>query len=122
MPGRRCPRRRTLRLRMIAVAAGCGIAAAACSTYAPGASHPATPGSSVHDADEQMPSAPSDSTTWLALVDRIFGHADNGRSADKWLRHRMANRRPGERLAVVLGIDDVMLQTHFAGLDTLVPR
>jgi hypothetical protein len=69
-----------------------------------------------------MPSAPRDPTAWLARVDRIYDHAGNRGSAEAWLRRRMANRRPGERLAVLLGIDDVMLQTHFGGLDALVRR
>jgi hypothetical protein len=34
----------------------------------------------------------------------------------------MAHRRPGERLAVILGIDDVIVQTHFEGTSTLLPR
>jgi hypothetical protein len=97
-----------------------GIALTACSTPQPAAS----PGSaeSATDAGERMPSAPRDAAAWLARVDRLYDHAGGGVSAEEWLRRRMAHRRPDERLAVVLGIDDVMLQTHFAGVDALVPR
>jgi hypothetical protein len=73
-------------------------------------------------ADERMPAAAGNAAAWLADVDHIYDTAVGGRSAEDWLRQRMAHRRPGERLAVVVGIDDVMLQTHFGGLGTLVPR
>ncbi|GAB7006079.1 hypothetical protein JCM18899A_35520 [Nocardioides sp. AN3] len=83
-----------------------------------------------HDADdsarqvanELMPVAPASEAAWLRAVDRIYDHADRGRRAEEWLRRRMATRRPGQRLAVVLGVDDVMLATHFGGLHTLVAR
>lgn len=76
----------------------------------------------VRIADAQMPIAPGDHRAWLHAVDRAYASAGDGRGAEHWLRQRMANRRPGERLAVVLGIDDVMVQTRFAGTRTLVPR
>jgi hypothetical protein len=69
-----------------------------------------------------MPSAPSSESDWLGAVDGIYDHAYRGHRAEAWLRQRMAKRRPGERLAVVMGIDDVMLATHFQGIHTLVPR
>lgn len=73
-------------------------------------------------AAEWMPRAPHDETAWLAAVDRAYDDVGSGVSAEQWLRRRMADRRPGERLAVLMGIDDVMLRTHFGGVDRLVPR
>jgi hypothetical protein len=78
-------------------------------------------GSSLHQVAEEMPAAPRGRTAWLAAVDRIYRSADGGLGAEAWLRQRMAQRRPGERLAVVMGLDDVMVQTHFGGLGALVP-
>lgn len=109
------------RLRALVAVATFGLAVAGCSMPHSGASPRPTP-DSAHSADEQMPSAPRDPTAWLTQVGRIYDHADGGRSAEDWLRRRMAKRRPGERLAVLLGIDDVMLETHFGGLHTLVRR
>ncbi|MDH2413684.1 hypothetical protein [Nocardioides sp. CER19] len=89
----------------------------------PGARHEAAAqGAAQGAADEWMPAAPASAAAWLADVGHIYDTAVGGGSAEAWLRQRMAHRRPGERLAVVLGIDDVMLQTHFAGLNALVPR
>lgn len=68
----------------------------------------------------RMPSPPRDRGRWLAEVGRIYAHADGGRGAEAWLRSRMALRHPGQRLAVVMGVDDVMVQTHFRGVDALV--
>lgn len=69
-----------------------------------------------------MPVAPATDAAWLAKVDHIYDRSDShGTSAEQWLRDRAAHRRAGERLAVVMGIDDVMLQTHFAGLGAPVP-
>lgn len=81
----------------------------------------------VHETAERparrMPVAPATQRAWLAEVDHIYATAGGrGRTAEQWLRQRAANRRPGERLAVAMGIDDVMLQTHFAGLRTPVAR
>lgn len=73
-------------------------------------------------ADEQMPVAPRGETAWLHAVARAYAGAGRGEGAEQWLRRRMAHRRAGERLAVVMGVDDVMVQTHFGGLDALVPR
>jgi hypothetical protein len=72
-------------------------------------------------ADEQMSSAPASQAAWLRAVDDAYARS-GGVTAEEWLRNRMAHRRPGERLAVVMGIDDVVLQTHFVGIDALVPR
>jgi hypothetical protein len=94
----------------------------ACSTGQPHATPDRDGDSFAHDAQERMPSAPREAAAWLARVDRIYDGAAHGMGAEEWLRRRMAQRRPGERLAVVLGIDDVMVQTHFAGLGALVPR
>jgi hypothetical protein len=69
-----------------------------------------------------MPAAPRTRAAWLAAVDHAYGDVGGGTSAEQWLRQRMTHRRPGERLAVVMGIDDVMLQTHFGGVGALVPR
>jgi hypothetical protein len=69
-----------------------------------------------------MPPAPHAETAWLAAVDRAYDDVGGGLSAEQWLRRRMAHRRPGERPAVVMGIDDVMLRTHFGRVDALVPR
>lgn len=71
--------------------------------------------------DVRMPSPPRDRGRWLAEVGRIYAHADGGRGAEAWLRSRMAHRHPGRRLAVVMGVDDVMVQTHFRGMGALVP-
>lgn len=73
-------------------------------------------------SSEYMPAAPTSESAWVTEVDRIYDHAAAGRSAETWLRQRMARRRPGERLAVIMGIDDVMVATHFQGVHTLVPR
>lgn len=69
----------------------------------------------------RMPSPPRDRGRWLAEVGRIYAHVDGGRGAEAWLRSRMAHRRPGQRFAVVMGVDDVMVQTHFGGVGALVP-
>jgi hypothetical protein len=69
-----------------------------------------------------MPPAARSAGAWLAQVDRAYDHAVAGRSAERWLRLRMAQRHPGERLAVVMGVDDVMVATHDGGIGTLVPR
>lgn len=96
---------------------------AGCSATGAMSSDSAQPGArAVMSNAEWMPAAPRDRAAWLREVDRIYAHAGGrGQSAEAWLRQRMAHRRPGERLAVVLGIDDVMLQTHFGGIGTLVP-
>lgn len=73
-------------------------------------------------AGERMPSAPRGEAAWLRAVDHAYAAAAHGRGAEAWLRRRMADRRPGERLAVVMGVDDVMVRTHFGGIDVLVPR
>lgn len=73
-------------------------------------------------AEEQMPRAPHDEVSWLHAVDTAYAAVDGGRGAEAWLRHRMDHRGPDERLAVIMGIDDVMVETHFAGTATLVPR
>lgn len=78
--------------------------------------------SSMRIADARMIAAPHDRASWLRAVDRTYASAAGGHSAEQWLRRRMAHRRPGERLAVIMGIDDVMVQTHFAGIHALVPR
>jgi len=77
---------------------------------------------SVRAQDARMPPAPSGEGAWSRAVDRAYATVDGGRGAEAWLRGRAVARRPGEQLAVVMGIDDVMVQTHLAGLDTLVPR
>ena len=69
-----------------------------------------------------MPRAPHDQSGWLRAVDRAYAAAADGLGAERWLRQRAENRRPGERLAVVMGVDDVMVQTDFAGTSVLVPR
>jgi hypothetical protein len=86
-----------------------------------------SPGSTAQDASVRraealMPPAPYDKAAWLRAVDTAYAAADHGRGAEAWLRARMAHRRPGERLAVVMGVDDVIVQTHFAGLEALIPR
>ena len=89
--------------------AGCGTAVSARHP------HPVTD-------EAMMPVAPPTDAAWLAQVDHIYDSSGtHGTSAEDWLRDRAAHRRPGERLAVVMGIDDVMLQTHFAGLAAPVP-
>ncbi|WGL52494.1 hypothetical protein P5P86_01390 [Nocardioides sp. BP30] len=77
--------------------------------------------SSARIADDRMPPAPQDERAWLRAVDHAYS-STGGHGAEAWLRHRMAHRGPGERLAVVMGIDDVMVQTHFGGIGALVPR
>lgn len=108
---------------LLAAAALAGSAVLTGCATTPG-SHavPSVGQSSARPADERMPRAPHEQAAWLAEVGRIYDTADHGRGAEAWLRHRMAHRRPGERLAVVMGIDDVMLATHFGGVDSLVPR
>jgi len=78
--------------------------------------------SGVRLAEERMPRAPHDEASWLRAVDQAYASAAGGIGAEEWLRQRMEHRRPGERLAVIMGIDDVMVQTHFAGIGTLLPR
>lgn len=75
----------------------------------------------VAPADERMPRAPRREAAWLAAVDRAYDDV-GGLRAERWLHRRMARRRPGERPAVLMGIDDVMLRTHFDGLRSPVPR
>lgn len=77
---------------------------------------------SIRLADARMTAAPPDKTSWLRAVDRAYASAAGGRGAEHLLRQRMAHRRPGERLAVVMGIDDVIVETHFSGIRTLLPR
>jgi hypothetical protein len=76
----------------------------------------------VRSEDAEMPPAPYGEAAWSLAVDRAYAAVDGGRGAAAGLRHRAAERRPGEQLAVVMGIDDVMVQTHLAGLGTLVPQ
>ncbi|GAA1965513.1 hypothetical protein GCM10009798_27280 [Nocardioides panacihumi] len=115
-------RGRWLRLRSLLAALTGAVVLTACS--ATGSTPDAVPPgrASTSGADERMPAAARGEAAWLADVSRIYDGFDRGRGAEAWLRQRMAHRRPGERLAVVLGIDDVMLQTHFRGVDTLLPR
>lgn len=71
---------------------------------------------------EPMSRAPTNQAAWLHAVDHAYDTAGAGLGAEEWLQQRIAHRRPGERLAVIIGIDDVTVQTHFAGIDALVPR
>lgn len=111
------------RLRLVAASAALASTAllSACSARGSGAPHAAS-GHVRVVAGERMPAAPDSRAAWLSAVENIYDHAAGGRSAEQWLRRRMATRRPGERLAVVMGIDDVMLETHFGGAQTLVAR
>ncbi|MFT4262011.1 MAG: hypothetical protein QM572_01390 [Nocardioides sp.] len=87
----------------------------------PVAEHPAPrPSPTLHANPAYV--APMTRAAWLGAVDRAYRDVGDGISAEQWLRRRADHRRPGERLAVVMGIDDVMLQTHFSGLRDLVPR
>lgn len=115
---------RRLRIAMATVASAALLAA--CSTSS-GSPTPLSPAGGVAAAkalsvDERMPIAPRAQASWLRAVDRAYARAAHGRGAEEWLRQRMAHRRPGERLAVVMGVDDVMVRTHFGGIDVLVPR
>jgi hypothetical protein len=76
----------------------------------------------VRAAEEQMPEAPHERAAWLHAIDRAYASVDGGRGAEQWLRQRMELRQPGERLAVVMGIDDVIVQTDYAGTGVVVPR
>ena len=107
--------------RVLAAAAGC-LLLASCTWTGTSGTPPRSVSSESAPAGEGMPRAPRDEGAWLAAVDRIYGDVGGGMSAEQWLRLRMARRRPDERLAVLMGIDDVMLRTHFGGVDTLVPR
>lgn len=113
---------RWLRLRTLLAALTGAVVLTACSV-AGSSPDAASPGHvSTGGGDERMPAAARGEAAWLAEVSRIYDSFARGRGAEAWLRERMARRRPGERLAVVLGIDDVMLETHFRGVDTLLPR
>lgn len=98
------------------------LAVAGCASCAPVDVHAAREPHTASVGSEWMPPAPATQTAWLRAVDRSFDDVGAGRSAEDWLRVRSIHRRPGEQLAVIVGIDDVMLQSHFSGLHTLVPR
>lgn len=107
--------------RFPAALAGLALAASLAACGAAPRGH-ASPAGSAASPGEAMPAAPATDAAWLAQVDHIYdAPGAHGSSAEAWLRARAAHRRPGERLAVVMGIDDVMLQTHFAGLAAPVP-
>lgn len=105
----------------VAAVAGCLLLAACTWSGAPAAA-PAAVSFAPTTTDERMPRAPRLEADWLAVVARGYDDVGAGMSAEQWLHQRMAHRRPGERLAVVMGIDDVMLRSHFGGMHTLVPR
>lgn len=104
------------------VLAGCaGQGAPLASSPGPPA-HPWPPIAHAHSSGEWMPRAPSTESSWLRAVDAAYAQADAGRGASAWLHDRMSHRRPGEHLAVVMGIDDVMVETHFRGIRHVLPR
>jgi len=98
----------------------------ACSVITPAAdlrdSSTSATAEAVRDADALMPPAPYDQSVWSQAVSRAYASAGGGIGAEAWLRRRMEQRTPGERLAVIMGVDDVIVQTHFGGLGTLVPQ
>jgi hypothetical protein len=100
---------------VLALASGCGVAGSVHST-APASSG----GHGIEQADEVMPAAPLSRSAWLQAVATSLTDGPDGMSAEAWLARRMQQAAPGERLAVVLGVDDVMVQTHFGAPDVLV--
>ncbi|WP_300682787.1 HAD family acid phosphatase [Nocardioides sp.] len=93
--------------------AGCGLAGSHVGAEALG-----TPG--IQQADQIMPVAPMSQSAWLKAVTKAYAHGPNGHTAEAWLAQRAKQASPGQQLAVVLGVDDVIVQTHFAGLNVLV--